>query len=91
MQKNYTQLLLGILIGLVIGFLCAKLLIGKQNPSVTNNPVTYPAKNTQPKQNRVDVNNGEGNFNGNENIPSKVSCIAIHKSQWASNGWLCRW
>lgn len=72
MQKNYTQLLLGILIGLVVGFLCAKLLIGKQNASVTNNPVNYPAKNTQPKQNREDVNNGEGNFNGNENIPSKV-------------------
>ncbi len=72
MQKNYTQLLLGIIIGLVVGFIAAKLIIGKPIQSVNNNPVNYPTKNTQQKQNRVDVNNGEGNYNGNENIPQKV-------------------
>lgn len=73
MQKNYTQLLLGILIGLVAGFLCAKLIIGKQTQTVTNNPTNYPVRNEpQKNNNRVDVNNGQGNFNGNENIPTKV-------------------
>jgi ribonuclease T1 len=75
MQKNYTQLLLGILIGLVIGFVSAKLLIGKPKEIATNNPVNYPVKNTEPRQNRVDVNNGEGNYNGNENIPAKVRAV----------------
>jgi ribonuclease T1 len=72
MQKNYTQLLLGILIGLIVGFVAAKLLIGKPSQPIANNPVNYPVKNNEPKQNRVDVNNGEGNYNGNESIPAKV-------------------
>jgi ribonuclease T1 len=76
MQKNYTQLLLGILIGLVIGFVAAKLLIGKPKEIATNNnPVNYPTKNREQKENNNNNNvdfNGEGNYNGNESIPAKV-------------------
>jgi ribonuclease T1 len=72
MQKNYTQLLLGILIGLIFGFVAAKIIIEKPKQVVTNNPVNYPAQN-KVKQNNRDVNfNEEGNYNGNENIPAKV-------------------
>jgi ribonuclease T1 len=72
MQKNYTQLLLGILIGLVVGFVAAKIIIEKPKQIVTNNPVNYPTQN-KVKQNNRNVNfNEAGNYNGNENIPAKV-------------------
>ena len=76
MQKNYTQLLLGIVIGLVAGFLIAKFTLAKNEPKQIISPVNYPTQNNNSNnrtQNRVDVNNGEGNFNGNENIPAKVT------------------
>jgi ribonuclease T1 len=72
MQKNYTQLLLGILIGLLIGFVAAKMLIGKPKEVVTNNPVNYPTKNREQRETRNVDFTGEGNYNGNENIPAKV-------------------
>ena len=81
MQKNYTQLLLGILIGLVIGFSVAKFTLAKKDePKQITQPVNFPTQNNNNRnqnndknQNRVDVNNGEGNYNGNENIPAKVT------------------
>ena len=73
MQKNYSQLLLGIVIGLVAGFLIAKFTLAKNEAKQIAPPVNYPTLNNNNRnQNRVDVNNGEGNFNGNENIPAKV-------------------
>ena len=75
MQKNYSQLLLGIVIGLVAGFLIAKFTLAKNDQKQITAPINYPTQNNNNRnqnQNRVDVNNGEGNYNGNENIPAKV-------------------
>jgi ribonuclease T1 len=96
MQKNYTQLLLGILIGMVIGFVCAKLLIGKPKEIANNNnPVNYPTKNRDQKENNNHINNnvdftGEGNYNGNESIPAKVREVLqyVKANGQAMNGYV---
>ncbi len=74
MQKNYTQLLLGLVIGLVAGLLIAKFVF--TNKAVINNPtpvVNYP---TTPQNNNRHAeptnNNTPKNNNSNEKIPDKV-------------------
>ena len=75
MQKNYTQLILGIIIGLVIG-----LLIGKQIFKTNQSPNTSliqgsssPAEVTQNKDTAIGISSSENGIN--DSIPPKVYVV----------------
>jgi ribonuclease T1 len=69
MFKNYSQLITGIIIGLVAGFLVAKFVINNSN--TRNNPtVTNPQQHTEKKNNNNNTSNTA--TDANTSIPQKV-------------------
>jgi ribonuclease T1 len=72
MQKNYTQLLLGVIIGLLAGLLIAKLTFPKA--STTNTPVTNAPYNKQ-QNNRTNNTPTNTNTINDGTIPEKVYAV----------------
>jgi ribonuclease T1 len=70
MQKNYSQLFIGIIIGLIIGLLAAKTLF-VQNSTVQ--PIVKPQKDNTRNQNNNDNNNTTHTTNGN--VPAKAITV----------------
>lgn len=72
MQRNYTQLFLGIIIGLVIGLLIGKQLF-KTNPTPNANVTYTPPATATPSQNdNAAASNSSGDSQNNSGIPQKV-------------------
>ncbi len=79
MQKNYSQLLLGIIIGLLAGLLIAKLFMGNPTKN-TNKSDVLPTQQQTPKQSNTsatrndnsNANSQDNNYSGTETIPQKV-------------------
>jgi ribonuclease T1 len=69
MLKNNSQLITGILIGLVAGFLVAKLVINNSNPRSTP-AITNPKQHTEKRDNND--NNSNTATDANRAIPQKV-------------------
>ena len=69
MKKNYTQLISGILIGLVLGFLLGRQFIAK--PAQSGNGPTSPAVQDNRQKQDPAIQNGNDN-NGSAEIPQKV-------------------
>jgi ribonuclease T1 len=78
MLKNYSQLLLGIIIGLLVGLLVAKVFMS--NAAKDNNKTYTTAPQQQQKERNTGVGNNENtnstsqdnNYSGKETIPQKV-------------------
>ena len=70
MQRNYTQLFLGIIIGLIIGLLIGKQFFGTQQEPGTNVTSTSPATSLPSQKDNAGINNSPDN--NNTEIPQKV-------------------
>jgi ribonuclease T1 len=85
MLKNYSQLLLGILIGLLAGLLIAKLFISSAPKETNKTYTTVPQQQSQKERNSGVVNNSntnansqDNNYSGNEKIPQKVLAVLAY-------------
>lgn len=70
MQRNYTQLILGIIIGLIIGLLIGKQFFANQQAPGTNVTSTSPATSSHSQKDNTGINNSQDN--NNAGIPQKV-------------------
>ena len=70
MQRNYTQLILGIIIGLIIGLLIGKQFFANQQVPGTNVTSTSPATSSHSQKDNTGINNSQDN--NNAGIPQKV-------------------
>ena len=70
MQRNYTQLILGIIIGLIIGLLIGKQFFANQQVPGTNVTSTSPANSSHSQNDNTGINNSLDN--NNAGIPQKV-------------------
>jgi ribonuclease T1 len=94
MQKNYTQLLLGIIIGLLSGLLLGKFVFNNTNNKVKSEnvstnvnkkavPQTATAANNEPINNESNIEQSTAT-NANEKIPAKVYEVLKHIKQHGS-------
>ena len=73
MQRNYTQLFLGIIIGLVIGLLIGKQFFGTNQVPATYSTNTSASPETHAQKDNTANNSSSGdNYNNNSGIPQKV-------------------
>ena len=72
MQRNYTQLFLGIIIGLIVGLLIGKQFFGTQQAPGTNVTSTSPATSPPSQNDNAAANNSSGVSENNSGIPQKV-------------------
>jgi guanyl-specific ribonuclease Sa len=70
MQRNYTQLFLGIIIGLIIGLLIGKQFFATQQAPGTNVTSTSPTTSSPSQKDNAGINNSPDN--NNAGIPPKV-------------------
>lgn len=70
MKKNYTQLALGILIGLLIGIFISKQVFEKKKTQITPNPTT--TQRIPATEKNTGTTESSGHINSNSGIPQQV-------------------
>ncbi|MEO6837704.1 MAG: ribonuclease domain-containing protein [Ginsengibacter sp.] len=72
MQRNYTQLFLGIIIGLIIGLLIGKQFFETQQAPGTIVTSNSPTSTSPAQKDNAGINNPSGGSENNSGIPQKV-------------------